>query len=95
MPPRLAMDPEAGNPAVSDDTAVKVLQGFVATVKPEAACFFVDAGKECAAFVFDMQDSSQIPAPVEPAFQMLQAEMVLTPAMNLDDLQKGLAALAG
>jgi hypothetical protein len=42
-----------------------------------------------------MQGSSQIPALVEPAFQKLEAEVVLAPAVNPDGLPKGLAALAG
>jgi hypothetical protein len=52
-------------------------------------------GKRSAIFVFDMQDSSQIPAIVEPAFRDVNAEVYLTPAMNMEDLQKGLAAFAG
>jgi hypothetical protein len=41
----------------------------------------------------DMQDSSELPAAADPFFQELGAEVTFQPVMNLDDLQKGLAAL--
>jgi hypothetical protein len=41
--------------------------------------------------VFDMTDASQIPAIVEPLFLGAKAQVTLTPCMNVDDLEKGLA----
>jgi hypothetical protein len=40
-----------------------------------------------------MHDSSQIPALAEPFFMGFNAEVRLTPVMNLDDLQNGLSGL--
>jgi hypothetical protein len=41
--------------------------------------------------VFDMTDAAQIPAIVEPLFLAAKAQVTLTPCMNVDDLEKGLA----
>ena len=58
---------------------------------PRPRTFFPDQGKRAASFVFDMQDPSEIPGLVEPLFKELEAEVQLTPVMNLEDLQKGLS----
>jgi hypothetical protein len=41
---------------------------------------------------FDMKDTSDIPVIAEPLFAALHAEVELIPVMNLEELQKGLAA---
>ena len=41
---------------------------------------------------FDMQHASEIPDIAEPLFAALNAEIELQPAMNADDLKKGLSA---
>lgn len=73
----------------------KVIGGFVGQVKPEAAYFYTDHGKRAASVICDMKDSASIPSIVEPFFLGLNAETSLTPVMNLDDLEKGLAAFSG
>ncbi len=88
---RVRIDRSAGNRAVSNGTVERVIKEFVAKAKPEAAYFFPDQGKRAASFVFDMQDPSEIPGLVEPLFKELEAEVQLTPVMNLEDLQKGLS----
>ena len=45
--------------------------------------------------VFNMEDSSQIPPVVEPFFTEAGAELHLTPAMNQDELQRGLQQAFG
>ncbi len=65
------------------------------TLKPEAAYFLVDGGKRTAIIIFDMADPSQIPPVVEPFFHAMDASVELTPVMNIDDLQAGLAQLSG
>jgi hypothetical protein len=44
--------------------------------------------------VFDLPDASAIPPFAEPLFRELNAKVQLAPAMNADDLQKGLSQLA-
>jgi hypothetical protein len=50
-------------------------------------------GRRTAFMVFDMPESSDIPSFAEPLFQELGADVELAPAMNSDDLQRGLAQL--
>jgi hypothetical protein len=50
-------------------------------------------GKRTAFMVFDLPDASDIPHFAEPFFTNLNAEVLLAPAMNGDDLQKGLSRL--
>jgi hypothetical protein len=90
---RLRLDTEASTAALRNGRLQASITEFMNTANPEAAYFFPDQGKRCASFVFDMQDASDIPRLVEPAFQELGAEVQLVPVMNLDDLQKGLSAL--
>jgi hypothetical protein len=90
---RITLDTEAGNRAILDGGLQKIIGGFIETTKPEAAYFGPHGGKRSAMFVFDMQDSSQIPALAEPFFIHLGAGIEMSPVMNLEDLQKGLAAV--
>jgi hypothetical protein len=85
---------EAGNTAIKDGTLPRTLQSTAERLKPEAAYFLAEDGKRTALFFFDMQDVSQIPSIVEPLFMGMNASLTMVPAMNTDDLQKGLAQAA-
>ncbi len=88
---RVRIDTPAGNRGIPNGTLERVVREAVERIKPEAAYFFADQGRRSASFVFDMQDSSEIPSIVEPFFMELDAEVQLVPAMNLEDLQRGLS----
>jgi hypothetical protein len=75
---------EAGNRAFADGSLQRTIQGLMERLKPESAYFFPDEGKRSAQFVFDLQDTAQIPALVEPLFS----------GMNAEDLRKGLGEAA-
>lgn len=81
---------DKGNQAVLDGTLAKVLQETFGRIKPEAAYFTTDNGNRTAYIIFDLADSSQIPAIAEPLFNGLNARIDFTPVMNQDDLMKGL-----
>jgi hypothetical protein len=91
---RITMAVEAGNRAFADGSLQRTIQGLMERLKPESAYFFPDEGKRSAQFVFDLQDTAQIPALVEPLFSGLNAEVRLTPVMNAEDLRKGLGEAA-
>ncbi|MFH8288610.1 DUF3303 family protein [Streptomyces sp. NPDC018059] len=90
---RARLDTQASNEALKSGALPKIMQALTERLRPEAAYFGpCDGGRSCT-FVFDMQDSSQLPAIAEPLLQQLGAEMEIQPVMNTEDLQKGLAAL--
>jgi hypothetical protein len=91
---RVWMPVEAGNAGINDGAFPRTIKGLIERLKPEAAYFFPDEGKRSALYVFDMPDASQIPAIVEPLFLGMNAEVRLSPVMNFEDLQKGLAEAA-
>jgi hypothetical protein len=62
-------------------------------INHEVAYLLPTDGERSAMFVFDMQDGTALPSIVEPLFRALDASVELSPVMNLDDLQKGLASV--
>jgi hypothetical protein len=84
---------EAGNSTIKDGMLPATVMGFVEKFKPEAVYFISEDGQRAGIFVFDIEDASEIPAMAEPFFMNLNAKVFVTPAMNLEDLQKGLSKL--
>jgi hypothetical protein len=89
------MDTQISNGAIKDGSLPKLMQSLTEQLKPEAAYFGPSDGGRCCTFVFDMQDSSDMPSIAEPLFGQLGAQIEIYPVMNAEDLQKGLAALRG
>ncbi|MGW7086302.1 hypothetical protein ACWGH2_22780 [Streptomyces sp. NPDC054871] len=92
---RARLDTQISNEAIKNGTLPKLMQSVAEQIKPEAAYFGPSAGGRAATFVFDMQDSSEMPSIAEPFFLELGAEIEIYPVMNAEDLQKGLASLRG
>ncbi len=90
---RAHLDTQASNEAIRNGTLSKIMEGMVERLKPEAAYFGPSEGDRSCTFVFDMQDSSQLPTIAEPLFQGLGARFEIQPVMNAADLKKGLTAL--
>lgn len=88
------MNTQLGNESIRSGVLPKTIETLISELRPEASYFFADGGRRSALFVFDMADPSQIPVIVEPLFMGVQADVELTPVMNLDDLQKGLTEAA-
>ncbi|MCL2553716.1 MAG: hypothetical protein FWE15_13500 [Actinomycetia bacterium] len=86
------MDSEKTNQLITDGTLGKTMEGILEELKPEAAYFTAWEGERTALLVIDLDDSSQMPSVAEPFFQA-GAKVSLRPAMNRDDLTKGLASL--
>jgi hypothetical protein len=63
-------------------------------LKPEAAYFTSGASGERGGFiVFDLKDTSQIPAVAEPFFLAFNAKVTFSPAMNAQDLAHALPGI--
>ena len=80
---------EAGNNAARTGAFGASFQKILETMKPEAAYFTTTPSGERGGFiVFDLQDSSQIPAMAEPFFLAFNARVWFHPVMSAEDLAK-------
>lgn len=92
---RVSIPVEAGNAAAKAGTLGSIVKGILADLKPEAAYFFADDnGNRSGSIVFDMKDTSQIPAIAEPWFLAFNAKVSIRPVMTPADLAKGEPAIA-
>jgi hypothetical protein len=84
---RVSIPVEAGNAAVKAGTLGSTIERILAELKPEAAYFFADDdGNRSGSVVFDMKETSQIPAIAEPWFLAFNAKVSLRPVMTPQDL---------
>ena len=89
---KILVPTEAGNDAVKDGSLAKLLADTIRKLNAEASYFVAQDGLRCALIFFDMKDSAELPTIAEPLFMGLNAEVEVVPAMNADDLKKGLGA---
>jgi hypothetical protein len=86
---RVSIPVEAGNTAAKAGTLGSTVEKILADLKPEAAYFFADDnGQRSGSIVFDMKDTSEIPAIAEPWFLAFNAKVSFRPIMNPQDLAK-------
>src|ERR1700731_1917433 len=86
---RVSIPVEAGNAAARAGTLGSTAEKIVADLKPEAAYFYTDDnGHRSCSIVFDMKDTSEIPAVAEPWFLAFNAKVSFRPIMNPQDLAK-------
>jgi hypothetical protein len=83
---RVSIPVETGNAAAKAGTLGSTVEKILADLKPEAAYFLNDDnGNRSGSIVFDMKDSSQIPAIAE-WFLAFNAKVSFRPVMNPQDL---------
>lgn len=86
---RVSIPVDTGNAAAKAGTLGTTIEQILADLKPEAAYFFADDdGRRSGSIVFDMKDSSEIPAAAEPWFFAFNAQVSFRPIMNPQDLAK-------
>ena len=84
---RVSIPVETGNAAAKAGTLASTIERILADLKPEAAYFFADDnGNRSGSVVFDMKETSQIPAIAEPWFLAFNAKVSFRPVMNPQDL---------
>jgi len=84
---QMSIPVEAGNNAARSGAFGPAFQKILETLKPEAAYFTTQPNGERGGFiVFDLKDTSQIPAVAEPFFLAFNARVTFTPVMNAQDL---------
>ena len=92
---RVSIPIETGNAAAKNGTLGSTVEKLLADLKPEAAYFFVDDnGNRSGSIVFDMKESSDMPAIAEPWFHAFGAKVSFRPVMNPQDLAKAGPAIA-
>jgi hypothetical protein len=84
---RVSIPVESGNAAARAGTLGSTIEKILAGLKPEAAYFIADDdGNRSGSIVFDMKDTSQIPAVAEPWFLAFNAKVSIRPVMTVQDL---------
>ncbi|MDA1359684.1 hypothetical protein O1R50_08620 [Glycomyces luteolus] len=82
--------PADGGSQIPEDEWPKKLKEIMEQLKPEAAYFSPQDGMRTMMIFFDMKEVSMMPVVTQPMFEMLNAKISISPAMNLDDLMTGL-----
>jgi hypothetical protein len=92
---RVSIPVETGNAAAKAGTLGSTIERILADLKPEASYFYADDnGQRCGSIVFDLKDSSQIPAVAEPWFLAFNAKLSMRPVMNPQDLATAAPSIA-
>ena len=81
----------AGNKGVKDGTLPSAIVQLVEQVKPEACYFTAVDGMRTGFVIFDLKDPAMIPSVCEPFFMTMDAAIELYPAMNLDEMKRGVS----
>ncbi|MGP3986845.1 DUF3303 family protein [Streptomyces sp. 3N207] len=87
------VDTEKGNELIESGRMGDVLSSIIQRLQPEAAYFTPERGHRSCLLIFDMDDPSQMVPLTEPFFSQMGAEVTVQPAMNLEDVQRGMAAV--
>jgi hypothetical protein len=88
---KVTMPVGAGSPSVKDGTIERLLGDTMNRLRPEASYFYPENGHRTCILVFDLKSPSDLPSITEPLFTELNASVEMYPAMNAEDLKKGLA----
>ncbi|PWJ81642.1 hypothetical protein C7441_110178 [Pseudaminobacter salicylatoxidans] len=82
-----------GNRAIKDGSLPKIIEKLLGQLQPEAAYFTLESGNRTAFIVFDLKDTTAMPAIAEPLFMGFNATMDMMPVMNVEDMRTGLKAM--
>jgi hypothetical protein len=88
---KVQMPTESGNDAIKDGSLPQIMGSSIEALKAEAAYFTAEDGMRTALIFFEMNDSSDIPPAAELLFMGLGAKITLSPVMNAQEMQSGVA----
>lgn len=86
---KVRMPVAEANEAITSGRFGRVMERLFEMIQPESSYFVAEAGARCAHIAFDLKQLEDIPVICEPLFRELHAEIDTTPAMNLEDVQRG------
>jgi hypothetical protein len=86
---------DAANEAMRGGRIDELNKSLMERTQPEAAYFCTENGRRTSYVFFDLADPSEIPVIAEPLFRHLGANVQFIPAMNAEDLQRGLSEAGG
>lgn len=84
-----------GNELVQTGKIGQVFQSLADDFKPEATYFFTEDGVRSGFMILNVGDQSEFIKIAESFWFGLRAEITVTPVMNGEDLEKGLAGIEG
>lgn len=90
---RVIIPVDTGNSTIADGTLNTTINDILSELKPEAAYFTTHEGQRSGLVVFDLKDTSQIPAIAEPWFLAFNAQVEFQPVMSAEDLKKALPGI--
>ncbi|MFD9303118.1 hypothetical protein ACFWCB_10665 [Streptomyces sp. NPDC060048] len=90
---RAHLDTATTNEGIKSGALTQGMKALIDKVKPEAAYFGLHEGVRSCWIVFDLKDSTEVPAVAWDLFMKYNAEIDVAPVMNAADMQKALGAL--
>jgi hypothetical protein len=88
---QVQMPTGSGNDAINAGSLPQIMASSLEALKAEAGDFTAEDGMRTALIFFEMNDSSDIPPAAEPFFMGLGAKITLSPVMNAQGMQSGVA----
>jgi hypothetical protein len=79
---------ENGNAKFRDGSLGESLDSILSDTKPEAVYFLLEGGLRTVVGIFEMEDSSKLPALVEPWFLAFGATVEVTPVLTTVDFEQ-------
>ena len=76
-----------GNAAIINGSLGSTIGSILADLKPESVYFLEENGARTGIIVFNLENTSQIPAIAEPWFLAFNAKVELHPTMTMEDLK--------
>jgi hypothetical protein len=76
-----------GNAAIINGSLGSTIGSILADLKPESVYFLEENGLRTGIIVFNLENTSQLPAVAEPWFLAFNAKVELHPTMTMEDLK--------